>query len=122
MGSYSFDLIDLDSKSIDKSELKKDVILYFWATWCSECKGKIKSNFKEIDKKRYSILLVNMDENPKRAKKFVDKYSKGKKVFRDYKKTYEKLFKISALPYWAHYQNKDNMWILIKDKVGALHL
>ncbi len=59
-----------------------------------------------------------MDKNPKKAARFIGKYSKGRKVFRDYKKTYETLFKINALPYWAHYTKKDNNWVLIKSQVG----
>ena len=74
---YQMDLMSLDGKTLSLSELKGKVIfINFWATWCPPCIAEmpdIHNLYKETRKENIVFLMISMDEDPAKAKKFIQK-------------------------------------------------
>jgi peroxiredoxin len=62
----SFTLKTMEGKTISSNDLKgKNVVLYFWATWCKICLDKLpklQDLMKEYEKDGVEIILINVDE------------------------------------------------------------
>jgi cytochrome c biogenesis protein CcmG/thiol:disulfide interchange protein DsbE len=78
VGFYAptFALSGLDGKTYQLSEIKKPVLINFWASWCDPCRVETPHLIKlyENYKGQFEILAVNVTVNDKEvnAKKFVD--------------------------------------------------
>jgi thiol-disulfide isomerase/thioredoxin len=115
----SFPLTDLQGNSLDESTLKKRVILYFWATWCVECKAKMKSNFdQKIKQSGVSLLWVNLDKNIRRTKHYMKKNNFDYLIYRDVSKHFINKFSIAAAPFWLVYQRDGQSWTLLQKGLG----
>jgi thiol-disulfide isomerase/thioredoxin len=83
---YNFILVDQTGKSLDVSTLKGKVIfLNFWATWCPPCVAEmpdINHLYQEVDKENIVFLMVSMDEDFAKAKKFAEKRRFSFNVYR----------------------------------------
>ena len=71
-----FTLPQLDGPDVTLTALRgRIVVMDFWATWCGPCRFSLPS--LEVIAKRYrdrnvSVLLVNMDEDPKKVREWVE--------------------------------------------------
>lgn len=73
-------LVSLDGKKVKLSDYRgKVVFMNFWATWCGPCIAEmpnINSLYKKLEKEEgIAFLMVSFDENPEKAKKYVNKKS-----------------------------------------------
>jgi len=76
--SIDFELEDLDGENIKLSSFRgKMVFLNFWATWCGPCRVEMPSMqriYDKLKKKGFVILAVNLREDRKLVKDFMDQY------------------------------------------------
>ncbi|RXF68859.1 TlpA family protein disulfide reductase [Arcticibacter tournemirensis] len=75
-----------DGQAIDLSKLRgKVVFLNFWATWCPPCIAEMPSVNKLYEKlksdKDFVFLMVDVDANYQRSKKFMDKHKYSLPVY-----------------------------------------
>ncbi len=67
-----------DGSSLNLEEFKGKVIfLDFWATWCPPCKKSmpfLNALHKELLKHGFQVLAINVDEDSRIAKKFLNQY------------------------------------------------
>ena len=123
-------LLALDSKAASLSDLSdlngttwvaqpsdRKVLLYFWASWCTDCKEKMRTDLIELKKKQphLAILLVNVDQDLDRAKHVIDKESIKLPVLRDENKNLRKMLKVFSVPHWAVFNKnlKQSGWQLV---------
>lgn len=68
------EIIKLLSKKfkIQKSELKKPILIDFWADWCNPCKmiSLILEEIKKEYSKKIFVLKINIDNNKEIAEKY----------------------------------------------------
>ncbi|MDP2415419.1 TlpA disulfide reductase family protein [Daejeonella sp.] len=76
---------DGDGKTIDISKQKGKVLfINFWATWCPPCIAEMPSIAKlrsEIGDKDILFLMVDVDNNYKKSKKFMDNHKYNLPVY-----------------------------------------
>jgi peroxiredoxin len=74
-----FSLTRLDSaKAITLADYRGKVVwLDFWASWCGPCLRslpQLEEMGKTLPSKHFQIVAVNLDQNPKQARKFLEKH------------------------------------------------
>ncbi len=76
--SIDFELEDMNGKLRKLSSYRgKMVFLNFWATWCGPCRIEMPSMqrvYDELKDEGFVIVAVDLQENRKVVKKFVDQY------------------------------------------------
>lgn len=76
--SESFSVKDESGQLINLSELKgKVVFINFWASWCPPCRAEFPSIQKFYEKYKGNdelvFLTINLDDNPKAGKLYLEK-------------------------------------------------
>jgi peroxiredoxin len=76
--SIDFTLSDLSGKKVSLSSYKgKLVFLNFWATWCPPCRAEMPSMerlYQKLKDRGLVILAVDLQEDAKSVRKFVDEH------------------------------------------------
>jgi len=112
----------LDSKIVDKLGLKSDkvYVIDFFAAWCISCKIElplISRLNNDIDKNKYEIIGVNVDEDLNEGKAFVNDLSLNFDII--YDNTNEIISKFEPIGVPAIYYIKNN--IVKKVIFGAVY-
>jgi peroxiredoxin len=91
-----FTLQSIDGKKVQLSDFKgKNVILNFWATWCTPCKLEMPLLQQSADENSSDlvVLAINYDESEAEVNQFIDElglrldvlYDPGGKINREYR-------------------------------------
>ncbi len=108
------------SRSVSKlTQEKKHLMIFYWATWCVNCKKKLKSDIPKFRKKfpHISFIAVNIDEDKRRVKKFIKKYELKEIPHYSNEKLTKKL-NITQAPFWTLFKVKGKKIKLVKKKLG----
>lgn len=74
---YNFVLVDRDGNRKDFKDYEgKVVFVNFWATWCPPCVAEmpdIHNLYEEINSEDIEFVLISLDDDFQKAKKFVDR-------------------------------------------------
>lgn len=115
-------MTDLDGKSYQSINHQKEFeLLVFWATWCVECKAKMRTILPELDRHPLlKILAINTDAEIKRAQYFVQKEKPSVTILRDEGKKIIDFLHINSVPAWALYKRRPNAggWTLLDHDTG----
>lgn len=73
-----FTLKDLDGQVWTLSRIRngRPAILFFWATWCPHCRSQLKvlnGEIEAIHQKGIEVILVDLEEDVKQVKSFMDR-------------------------------------------------
>ena len=105
---------------IDSSKKKK--LLYFWASWCPDCRGKLRGELQDLKKQRkdVEILTVNVDRKQSKGESFIKDESLPFPVVRDESRVLRKKLKVFSVPSWAIIEQSDNKsWKVIAKDAGS---
>ena len=105
---------------IDSSKKKK--LLYFWASWCPDCRGKLRGELQDLKKQRkdVEILTVNVDRKQSKGESFIKDASLPFPVVRDESRVLRKKLKVFSVPSWAIIEQSDNKsWKVIAKDAGS---
>lgn len=109
---------------MDGSSFKTDknkLLLYFWATWCPDCKEKLHGDLKYLKvPERAELVTVNTDKDAERALHYISKESVQLPVTRDNDKTVAKALKVFSVPFWAVLEREtDGSWKVKDSESGG---
>ncbi len=117
----SLNLTNLNGDKVNIAIEDKKILLFFWATWCSECKTKLKNELLTFEKDSSLIVhTINIDSNLKRAKHFIKKQKLKNSILRDEKRDLINFLGIEAVPFWVILKpnKRDKNFTLIKSQTG----
>ena len=74
--SPDFEAYFLNGTKFSMHDLRgQPVILNFWATWCPPCRREM-PNFEKVFKEGKIVVIgINLNENPERVKKYLNKFN-----------------------------------------------
>ena len=118
LAAADLDLTTLGGVPFKTDSDTRELLVFFWATWCSECKDKMKNDLPKLQKKGMQLVTVNIDENLNRARAFVKKRQIELTVLRDESRNLLKRLEVSAAPHWAFFRKQGEDWQLVDQAVG----
>ncbi len=101
---------------------KNKRLVYFWATWCPDCKEKIGKDLVELGKNsQIEVLAVSTDKDVERVRHYVTKEKVLITTFRDPDKILTKQLKVFSVPTWAVLQKdlKSKEWSIVATESGS---
>lgn len=109
------------NQSSPKSEIRnKDQILYFWATWCPDCKEKLTSTFQKSDLyKKFDVYLIATDKDLEKIAHFQKKFQIPERVFVDQDKVFQKQLKVFSVPTFVRIKKTDKGYQVITKQSGG---
>jgi thiol-disulfide isomerase/thioredoxin len=93
-------------------------LLYFWASWCPNCKESMKTKLVDLKNEQVDVVTVNVDEDVKRAHHYIEEEKVQFPVIRDEEKKLRQVLKIFAVPSWAVLKKENNQWVVKASQVG----
>ena len=97
-----FALKSASGANIRLSEYRGDVVmLNFWATWCGPCRQEmplLNELFQRYERVGFSLLGVNIDDDPTRAAAVADELGIDFPVLFDTEKRISRLYEVEAMP------------------------
>lgn len=92
-------LTPLEISQTKEFSSEKETLIYFWATWCPDCKDKLTSVFKDpLLYQRYNVILLATDKDPQKVKHFVEKNKIEPFVYLDPDRRLQKELKVFSVP------------------------
>lgn len=79
----------------------KNTILFFWATWCPHCRAQLSAlqeKAAELKRKEIVVILVDLGEDPKAVRSFIDKKGVKLPVFLDQGGTVAEEYSVVGIP------------------------
>ena len=80
---------------------EKVIYVDFWASWCAPCRKSLplyESMKERLPKGGFSIVAINLDEEPKDARKFLDSHPVSYTVLLDPDGSVAEQWQIKAMP------------------------
>lgn len=114
-------LTDLDGNSLSPIHSKNRELVVFWATWCPECKTKLKGELKELNKlKDIAVWTIGTDKDVARIKHFIEKEAIELPVFLDPNRLLRKSLNVYSVPHWVVYARKavGQAWEVVDSGAG----
>lgn len=99
-----------------------NVLLYFWATWCSDCKEKLSGPLQKLGAEiGIPVLLVATDKDAEKARAFLSDRKVALPSVHDVSKELRKSLKAFSVPSWAVLRKTSSGFeILGRDSGGDL--
>lgn len=92
----------LDAKTVKLSGLKGQVVMVnFWASWCQPCRTEmplIEELYNKYKKIGFTVLAVNVDEDPANARAMLKEVPVSFPVVLDTKNTSIQEYQVQAMP------------------------
>ncbi len=121
-GSPFADLTDVEGKPAQWATTKTRVLVSLWATWCPECKSKLRHELVEYDKRPdVAVVAVNTEKDMGRVKHFIQAEGIKLPVIVDSQRTLRSSLKAFSVPHWAVYERTAQGWSLV-DTAPAFEL
>ena len=95
-------------------------LLYFWASWCPDCREKLRTDLPRLQKEHnIDIVTVNLDQDLARGKHFIEQEQMMLPVIRDEEKVLRKQLSIFAVPAWGIVEQVAGQWEIVKAASGS---
>ena len=91
---------------------KKPVILFFWTTWCVNCRAGIRAMnemYPQIVKEGFEVLAINVGESASKVDRFVKTYDLRFKVLLDPDTNTARAFKLIGVPTYILIDKKGHL-------------
>jgi thiol-disulfide isomerase/thioredoxin len=97
------DLQGIPKLTADLPVLDRDLaLIYVWASWCSDCKAKLKGEIQRFsEENKISLALVSTDRDSERGRRLLEDVAPGTRSFVDSGRKLIPELKLFSVPSWA---------------------
>ncbi|MGB0454462.1 MAG: TlpA family protein disulfide reductase [Bacteriovoracaceae bacterium] len=113
------DFENIKTVHLENNKESQKKLLYFWASWCPDCRGKLRSELRDLKKQNVDVVTVNLDRNLKKGMNFIKQENLPFTVLRDEEKFLRKTLSVYAVPSWAVIEKKNEKWSVVKSSSGS---
>lgn len=85
-------------KSLLEESATEYQLLYFWATWCPDCKEKLRSDLKNYNSSTIEFKTINIEKDLAKIKKFVSDNNINYPIYYDESKKLQKELSVFSVP------------------------
>lgn len=111
-------LLPLSEKRVVSSD--KEKILYFWATWCSDCKEKLTTVFKRKNLfEKYDIYLVATDKDKEKIAHFQKKHGLDTNIYYEDSKELQKKLRVFGVPTLIKMEPRGDSFVVTVQQTGG---
>ena len=97
---------------------KNYVLLYFWATWCPDCKHTMQSVLPKFANDNLQILAINTDTSDNNIEEFKESNKITIATIADADKKIRKEFKVFSVPTGVLLKKDKDQWVVQKTFIG----
>lgn len=113
-------LTTMDGKPAVLDGKQNKMLVYFWATWCPDCRDHMKNHMPKLaESKNFDVITIVMDKDLDRATQYLAKENVKLKTFRDPEKKLTGPLKVFSVPTWAVFEKQKNEWKKIAHESGS---
>ena len=98
-----FTLKSMSGDNLRLEELRGQVVLInFWASWCGPCRQEmpvLQKIHDRYEKLGFTVLGVNVDEQPEKARRIVDRLTLDFPLLLDTNQTVSEAYQVNAMPF-----------------------
>lgn len=117
MGYKDIKVFDKEAKEQLLSSSKDKLLVVLWATWCPDCKAKLKGDLKNLaNNPKIDLLALNTEKNVKRVEEFIKDENVSLPVAYDKQNTFRKELELFTVPAWAVFDKKSDGSLELVDK------
>lgn len=110
------------AQGVPKFKESGRLLIYFWATWCPDCKSKLQGPLAKISEQTGSeVLLIATDKDLEKIQSFLKDLKVELPSIHDQSRELRKLFKAFSVPTWVVLERVGaNYKILAQESGGDL--
>lgn len=106
-------LTTMEGKPVVLDGKQNKMLVYFWATWCPDCRDHMKNYMPTLAaSKNFDLITIVLDKDLDRASQYVTKENIKLKTYRDPEKKLIGPLKVFSVPTWAVFEKQKNEWKL----------
>lgn len=110
-------IFDSEAKEQLLSSSKDKLLVVLWATWCPDCKAKLKGELKNLAlNPKIDVLALNTEKNFKRVQEFMREENVSLPVAYDKQNNFRKQLELFTVPAWAVFTKKTDGSLELVDK------
>lgn len=112
-----FQIEDVQKQKVTLTQPK--VLVYFWATWCPDCKEALKHKLPPLQKEDVAVLAVNTDADGEKVREYLKSEGVQIATLIDRDKTLRKKYAVFSVPTAVLFRKFGSDYKLQKTIVGA---
>jgi thiol-disulfide isomerase/thioredoxin len=108
------------SQNISGTDNGKEKVLYFWATWCGDCKEKLTSYFKDAKNfEKYDVYLVATDKDISKIQHYQKKNAIEPRIVLDPDRVLQKKLSVFSVPTFIKLKKQDQKLLVTANQSGG---
>lgn len=96
------------------------LLVYFWATWCPDCREKLSGPLAELSRRTgRDVLLVATDKDAEKIRAFLSDKAVTLPAVQDESRELRKTLKAFSVPSWTVLEKRDDGYFIVGQESGS---
>lgn len=104
----------------DEWKKSERLLVYFWATWCPDCREKLAGPLAALAERTGSpVVLVATDKDADKIRAYLEDQKVKLSSVHDESRELRKAFRAFSVPSWAVIEKKNDTYIILGQEAGS---